>query len=482
MRGRYDLVVLGGGAAGLVASVTAAELGARVALIERDRPGGDCLYTGCVPSKSLIASAKLAHAIRTGDRLGLDAVEPRFEFARVMERIETVIAAAGERDSPEYLTARGVEVIRGHARFEEAGVVAVDGRAMRYRAALIATGSEPATPPIAGLDAAAALTNETIFALRERPQRLAVLGGGPIGVELGQALQRLGSRVTIVEQGGSPLAREEPEAGRHMTRVLESEGVRVELGTVAKLVRPTEGGAGTLVVEGLCGETELPYDRLLVATGRRPAAGALGLERVGVETTDAGWIRVDRRLRTTGDRIYAAGDAVGELFFTHVAGLHGLTAATNALFRLRRTVDHASVPWVTFTDPEVARVGMTELQARERLGRDPVVLRYDYADSDRALTAATASGFVKLVADRRGRLLGGTIVATGAGETIAEVTRVVSDGGKVGTLAQTLRAYPTMSEGPRDAATEWWRRRAPAARRVTRPLLAALRVVDRPGR
>ena len=474
----WDLVVLGGGSAGLVASLTAAGLGARVALIEADRPGGDCLYTGCVPSKSLIASARLAHDIRHAGGLGLEPFEPRFDFARVMERIGSVIDAAGEHDSPEYLGSQGVEVVQGHGRFAAPGVVSVDGRELRFRAALIATGSRPAVPPIAGIDSADVLTNETVFELRELPQRLAVLGGGPVGVELAQAFGRLGSRVELVEMAGELLPREDPEASRLIALQLADEGVQVHTQTRATGVP----GPCRLSAEGPAGTIELGFDRLLVAAGRRPVVDDLGLDTVGVETTAEGWIRVDRFLRTTGDRIFAAGDAVGELFFTHVAGYHALVAMANALFRARRKVDHSAIPSVTFTDPEVARVGLTEQQARERLGHEPLVFRHDYARSDRALTASATQGFAKLIADRRGRLVGATVVGEAAGESIAEVARLVRDGGKVAELSQTVHAYPTFTEAPARAADDWWRHKYlnPRGRRRLRPLLALLRALDRP--
>jgi len=364
---RYDLVVLGGGTAGLVASTTAAGLGARVVLVEEaEQPGGDCLFTGCVPSKSLIASASLAHRMRTAERLGLARAEPSIDLARVIQRTREVIEQAGARDTVAALESQGVEVVRATGRFVRPG---------------------------------------------------------------------------IVEAGEIP------------------------------------GGAGVLVT----GKSRVEFDRLLVALGRTPRTGGLGPENVGVELDGAGAVRVDARLRTTGDRIWAAGDVTGALYFTHVAGYHGLVGAANALFHARRSVDHSAIPWVTFTDPEVARVGLTERQARERLGVDPLVFRHDYADSDRALTAGEAHGFAKLVCDGRGRLLGATVVAPAAGESIAEVARLVREHEKVAALSQQVHAYPTFSEGPARAADEWWRHKYlnPRGRRRLAPLLALLRATDR---
>lgn len=478
---RYDLVVLGGGTAGLIAATYAARAGARVVLVEQaEQPGGDCLFTGCVPSKSLLASAQRAHDMRTADGLGIEPAQPNVDFARVMERVQEVIRRAGVRDTAEHLESEGVEVVRAFGRFARPGVVEADGRELLFRAAVIATGSRPALPPIPGLSEAQPLTNENVFALRERPPRLAVLGGGPSGVELGQAFARLGSRVEIVEAAPVLLPGEEPEAGRFVGDALAGEGVGVHLGAPATRVERDGQGGGTLVA----GEKRIGYDRLLAALGRRPGSDRVGLDRVGVALDADGFVKVDARLRTTGDRIWAAGDAVGRMYYTHVAGHQGLTAMANALFRARRSFDYSLIPRATFTDPEVASIGLSEAQARARLGRDPIVLRHDYAESDRALTAGTARGFAKLVADRRGRLLGASVVAPAAGESIAELAALIGRNGTVAELSQAIHAYPTYTEGPARAAEQWWTHRflTPRGRRLLRPLLATLRALDHPRR
>jgi pyruvate/2-oxoglutarate dehydrogenase complex dihydrolipoamide dehydrogenase (E3) component len=281
-----------------------------------------------------------------------------------------------------------------------------------------------------------------------------------------------------VEAAPVLLPGEDAEAGRFMAETLAGEAVELHVGAPVIRVEPAARGAGVLVT----GERRIDYERLLVALGREPASDDIGLENVGVKLDERGFVKVDSRLRTTGDRIWAAGDAVGGMYFTHVAGHQGLTAMANALFRARRSFDYTLVPRVTFTDPEVASIGLTEAEARERLGRDPLVLRHDYAESDRALTAGTARGFAKLVTGRRGRLLGASVVGPAAGESIAELAALIRQHGTVADLSQAIHAYPTYSEGPARAAEQWWTHRflTPRGRRLLRPLLATLRALDHP--
>ena len=479
---RYDLVVVGGGTAGLVSALIAAGAGARVALIEADRTGGDCLWTGCVPSKSLIAAADLAQRIRDAARLGVDAGEPEVDFERVMAHVDGARARIAPHDSPDRLRGEGVHVVEDRARFLEPGTIDAGGTRLGYRAAIIATGSRPALPPVPGLSEASPLTSDNLWDLRKLPRRLVVLGGGPIGCELGQAFARLGGDVTIVEMSESLLPRDEPEAGALIADTLQAEGIEVRLGATATNARRPEGADRTEVaIESSEGPRSIACDQLLVAAGRVASTSGLGLERVGVKTDQNGAIIVDSRLRTTAARIYAAGDVTGKLPFTHVAAMHARTASINALFGARRRVDHGAVPRVTFTDPEVAAVGLSEQEARDRWGSRAEIVSYDLADLDRAITADRTSGFAKLVGDKRGKLVGATLVGPSAGESIAELSARIVAGDGIGSISTAVHAYPTFTEAAARAADEYQRRRyaTPRIRAMTRPLLALLRLLDR---
>ena len=473
MSRRYDLVVLGGGTAGLVSAFIAAGVGARVALVERERTGGDCLWTGCVPSKSLIAAARLAHRMRHAADVGLEPVDPEIDFRAVMDRVHAAMAVIAPQDSPARLRAAGVEVIEGEGRFTGPSEIVVDGRRLPFAAAIIATGSAPAVPPVPGLGGERILTTETLWSLRELPDRLAILGGGPIGCELGQAFARLGSQVTIVEAADRLLVKEEHAAAALVRDRLVADGVEVRLDSTAVDVLDR-----ALVVDGPGGCTTVPFDRVVVAAGRRPRTKELGVEAAGVAIGAQGEVVVDDRLRTSARRVYAAGDVTARLPFTHVAAHHARVAAVNALFGRRTTVDE-TIPWVTFTDPEVARVGLTETQARERWGDDVRVARTDYAHLDRAITEGVPYGFALLVADPRGRLVGATVAAPGGGEAIAELTTRVKAGARLDDVSRTVHAYPTLAEGPARAADEHLRRRyaAPRYRALAAPVLAVRRAM-----
>lgn len=477
MREPYDLLVLGGGTAGLTAAVLAVGLGARTALVERARTGGDCLWTGCVPSKSLLASANLAHAMRTADTVGLEPTTPDIDLRRVLARVHQVQERIEPLDSPERLTSLGVDVVHGDAVFVGDRRLHVDGAGdLHARTVLLATGSEPVRPPVAGLADAGSLTSDTVWTLDALPERFAVLGGGPVGCELGMAFARLGSRVTIVEAAERLLPREEPDASALVEERFAAEGITVLTGS-----RATRVSEGALTVNGSAEERVVGFDRLLVATGRRPRTAGLGLDRAGVAIGDGGAPVVDRRLRTSARGVYAAGDVTGHLPFTHVAAYQAGIATLNALFLLRRTADQRALPWVTFTDPEIARVGLTEGQARRRWGAAVRTARIDYDTSDRALTAGRGYGFAKLVGDPKGRLVGATVAAPAGGEVIGELAGTVARREQLGTIFRTVHPYPTYALTAAMAGGEALRERwlTDRTRRVTGPVLAALRRASR---
>lgn len=480
-----DLLVLGGGTAGLVAAVIAGGLGAKVTLVERDRTGGDCLWTGCVPSKALIEAAGLAHGMRHADRLGLPPIEPDVDLAAVMEHVRAAQRAIEPHDAPERVHAAGAQVIADSAEFIGPRRVRLRGAGTEIsaRTVLVAVGSEPVLPPVPGLVEAAPLTSDTVWDLTVLPPRLLVLGGGPIGCELGQAFGRLGSQVTIVEHGPRLLSREDPDVGDLLAGRLAGEGADVRTGTTVTEVRPAgvdpDGPWRVLLTGERPGEVTV--DRILVAGGRRPRTAGLGLAAAGVAGTDSGAISVDARMRTSACGVYAAGDVTGILPFTHVAAAQAGTATLNALFWLPRRMRYLPMPYVIFTDPEVARVGLRVDQARARWGQRAVITRLDLRDVDRAVAAGRTDGWATLVADPTWRLVGATVVAPAAGEVIGELAAMVSRRARLTDLYATVHPYPTYSLAAVDAVGELLQSRllTPATRRLTRPLLAVLRAAAR---
>lgn len=464
----YDVVVIGAGTAGLVTAAGVTGLGGRAALIERDRLGGDCLWTGCVPSKALIASARLAHDLARAPEFGLPSVSPVIDTGAVLASVRDARAAIQPHDDPERFRAMGVEVVEGEARFVSAHEVAVGDRRIRGRRFVIATGSRPAIPPVPGLEEAGYFTHVEAFDRTSLPASLAVIGGGAIGVELAQAFGRLGVEVTVVEMLDRLLSREEPELGERVEAALREEGVRVVTGRGVERVErngerrrlhlaPRRGAAtGDGIVEA---------DEILVATGRRANTESLDLDAAGVATED-GWVTVDARLRTTARHILAAGDVTGGHLFTHVADHEARAVVQNVLFPIRTKVRYDTVPSCTYTDPELARVGLGEAEARERYGDAVGVHLYDLSGLDRAITERAARGVVKIVTGKGGRILGGHILARDAGTMIAELALAMEHGVRLGSLSSLVHAYPTMSEGVRRAADVYrrslltgWRKR-----------------------
>jgi pyruvate/2-oxoglutarate dehydrogenase complex dihydrolipoamide dehydrogenase (E3) component len=444
-----DICVIGGGSGGLAVAAGAAQLGAATVLVEAGKMGGDCLNYGCVPSKSMIAAAHAADAMRRADRFGIAAVEPTVDFEGVHDHIHGVIAAIAPVDSVDRFEGLGVRVIQARAVFTGPREVTAGDHVIRARRFVIATGSTAATPPIRGLDAVPYLTNETIFDNRSRPDHLIVIGGGPIGAELAQAHRRLGARVTVLE-AFTILGKDDPELTEIVKRQLRAEGIDMREGAA---IAGVSGTAGAIVVT-LDGGEEITGSHLLVAAGRRPNVDGLGLEAAGIAYSDKG-IEVDRRLRTNNRKVFAIGDVAGGPQFTHAAGYHAGIVVRNALFRLPAKVDYRALPWVTYTDPELAHVGLTEEQAQADHG-DIRVLRWPFAENDRAQAEREVAGMIKAITTKRGRVLGASIVGAHAGELIQPWVLAIGKGLKVGDFANMIVPYPTRGEVGKRAAGSFY--------------------------
>lgn len=458
----YNLVVIGAGSAGLVTAYIAAAAKAKVALIERDRMGGDCLNTGCVPSKTLLHAARQVAQARQAQHDGLARVEVDVDFARTMERVQAAIARIAPHDSPERYRGLGVDVVSGEARVVSPWEIEVDGRRLSARSLVIATGARPTVPPLPGLERIDVLTSENLWALRERPARLVVLGGGPIGCELGQAFARLGSRVTLVERGPRLLSREDADAAAVVEASLRADGIEVMTSWDAARLEG-EGAAGTLVCEREGETRSIAFDRIVVALGRTPNVRGFGLEQLGVEIDAHGTLAHDAMLRTNFPNILVAGDVAGPYQFTHVAAHQAWYAALNGLLApfWRFRVDYRVIPWATFTEPELARVGLSEAEARER-GIEVEVTRFEFAGLDRAVADDATPGFVKVLTEPgRDRILGATIVGAHAGELIAGYVLAMKHKLGLRKLLGTIHVYPTLAEANKNTAGAWQRAHAP---------------------
>jgi pyruvate/2-oxoglutarate dehydrogenase complex dihydrolipoamide dehydrogenase (E3) component len=450
----YDVIVVGGGTAGLTAALTARHHGASVALVEQEpRIGGDCTFYGCVPSKALIEIAQIAHDLGRAYAEGIVAAAPMFEFAAVTRRRARIVDEIADDERDERFTRAGIDVIHARARFRDEHTLELEGaREITGSRFVLATGSRPAIPPIDGLSTARYLTNETVFELQHLPERLLVLGGGAVGLELAQAFRRLGSRVTVLEAADRLLPQDEPEAGETIAQVLAREGIDLRLSVNATAVEQ-RGSEHALRVDG----DEIICDELLVATGRSGSTNALGLEL----ELERGYAKIDRRCRTSLSHVYAAGDVTGGYQFTHVASHEGRVAGANAAGK-RARLDERVVPWVTFTDPEIAHVGLTETQARERHRRVETHV-FPMNAVDRARILESPLGFVKLVTAARpllgrsggGVLVGAQIVGPHAGELIQECALAVRTRCFAGRLAQTIHAYPAMSLAVQQAESQF---------------------------
>ena len=448
-----DICVIGAGSAGLLVAAGAAQLGAATVLIERDKMGGDCLNYGCVPSKALLAAARAAATCRGAARFGVTAGEPEIDFAAVMSHVHGVIAAIAPNDSVARYEGLGATVIHAEARFTGRREIVAGGRRIRARRFVVATGSAPAAPPIPGLDQVAYLTNETIFDNRRLPDHLIVIGGGPIGMEMAQAHAGLGARVTVLE-AAQVLAKDDPELATLLRERLRDAGIAIrERATIARIERGADGIAAILA--GRDGEERLVGSHLLVAAGRRPNVAALDLATAGIAHGKQGVV-VDARLRTTNRHVFAIGDVAGGPQFTHVAGYHAGIVLRNALFRIPAKVDYRALPWVTYTDPELAHVGLAEAAARERHGDDLAILRSTFHENDRAQTERTTHGLVKVVTRKNGRILGASILGPQAGELIHPWVLAIGQRLKIKAMAGMIAPYPTLGEAGKRAAGSFY--------------------------
>lgn len=458
----YNVVVLGAGSAGLVSAYIAAAVKAKVALIEKDKMGGDCLNTGCVPSKALIRSAKMLAYARRAKEFGLQKSMADFDFAEVMARVHRVVKKVEPHDSVERYTALGVECIKGEARITSPYTVQVGERILTTRNIIVATGAEPFVPPIPGLDQVDFLTSDNLWQLRELPRRLVVLGGGPIGCEMAQAFARFGVQVTQVEMAPQLMGREDPEVAAFLRERFEAEGVRVLTEHAAKEVQ-VKDQEKILVCEHQGQKVEVPFDAILVAVGRRARTTGFGLEELGVRLSQRGTIEVDPFLRTNFSNIFCAGDVAGPYQFTHTAAHQAWYAAVNALFGDFRKfrADYRVIPWCTFTDPEVARVGLNEAEAREQ-NMDHEITRFELADLDRAIAEGEEHGWIKVITPPgQDKILGVTIVGTHAGDLLAEYILAMKYGLGLNKILGTIHPYPTLAEANKMAAGEWKKAHVP---------------------
>ncbi len=454
----YNVVVIGAGSAGLVTAYIAAAVKAKVALIEKHRMGGDCLNTGCVPSKALIRTAKFLFQAKHSENYGVDETAVTFNFAAAMDRVHRIISEVAPHDSVERYSKLGVECIAGTATIQSPFEVAVDGRILTTRSIVIATGARPRIPAIPGIHDVDFLTSDTVWDIRELPKRFVIVGGGPIGCELAQCFQRLGSQVTIIETNGRLLHREDEDVSDLIQRQFGDEGIQI-LTDVSDLQITTEEREHCLQYRKSGSDCSVLFDKILVAVGRTPVVTGLGLEALNVEVTKNGALETDEFLTTSIPNIYVAGDIVGSYQFTHVAAHQAWFAAINALFSpfKRSKVDYQVIPRCTFTDPEVARVGLSETEAIAKK-IDYRVTKYELADLDRAIADSSNYGFVKVLTPKRGdKILGATIVGDHAGDLLTEFVTAMKHGFGLNKILSTIHTYPTMAEANKYVAGQWRR-------------------------
>ena len=451
---KFDLCIIGAGSGGLSVAAGAAQLGLSVALIEKDKMGGDCLNTGCVPSKALLEAAKVAQGFRKSAPFGITPQEPDVNFSAVKDHVFGVIGVIEPHDSPERFESLGATVILEVAKFIDKHTVQAGKRVIRAKQFVVSTGSRASVPPIEGLDAEKAFTNENIFDLREAPQHLIIIGGGPIGIEMAQAHRRLGCEVTVLDMG--PIApKDDPELVGILRIRLMEEGIDLREHVSVKSV--THGkNAVSVMIEDDGKAIEIKGSHLLVAAGRKPNVDGLDLEKAGVKYGRRG-IQVDKRLRTSSRHIFAIGDVAGGPQFTHVAGYHAGIIIRNICFKMPAKVDYAALPWVTYTDPELANVGLNEAMAIEADGEDNVkTVSWHFDENDRAQASLRTEGMIKVVCTKKGKILGAGIIGPNAGELLAVWTLAITKGMKIGDITGMIAPYPTLGEISKRAAGAWF--------------------------
>ncbi|MBE9504535.1 MAG: dihydrolipoyl dehydrogenase [Proteobacteria bacterium] len=455
---KYDLVIIGGGVGGLVTSVGASQMGASVALIDKASLGGDCLHHGCVPTKRLVHSAKIASLVRRGEEFGLEGEPLRVNFGKVMAQMRKVQDTIAVNDDPERFRKMGINVIFGSGQFIDSHTFEVNGEKIRGRKFLIATGSSPVILPIPGLKEAGALTNVTALKLEKLPESIAILGAGPIGMEFAQVFHRLGSKVTVIEKMGQILPREDEELSNKLEEILAKEGMEIVTCTEVKEVK-VERSKKIIAASCPTGDKTFTVDEVMIAIGRAPNVDGLNLEAAGVEYDRRKGIKIDETLRTTAKNIYSCGDVAGPYAFTHTAEYQAGLVISNALFPLvNRKADYRVVPWVTYTDPELGRVGLTEDEAKDKYGESNIsVYRFHFSDVDRAIIEGEGQGMIKLICDKKNRLIGAHLLGPHAGELLHEYVLAMKAKLPITTISQTIHVYPTLSQAVKRACDQYYK-------------------------
>lgn len=456
---QFDLVIIGGGVGGLVTASGASQLGAKVALVEKESLGGDCLHWGCVPTKRLVRSAKVASLFKRSEEFGIEG-DYRVDFKKVMERMRGVQARIGKNDAPERFQKMGVEVIFGTGHFLDSHTFEVNGRQLHGRKFLISTGSRPILLPIPGLKEAGALTNMTALKLDHLPQSIIILGAGPIGLEFAQVFARLGSKVTVIEKMGQILPREDKELADDLEKILKAEGIEIRTCVEVKEIQKTAQGKKVVVAE--CsgeGIKHFEAEELMISIGRAPNVDGLNLALAGIEHDEKKGIKVGMGMRTNQKHIFACGDVCGPYAFTHVAEYQAGIAVSNALFPfMNRKADYRVVPWVTFTDPELGRVGITEAEAKKEYGEKNVqVFKFRFDEADRAIIEGEGHGFIKLVCDKKNQILGVHLLGPHAGELLHEFALAMKTKLPITKISQMIHVYPTLSQAVKRACDQYYR-------------------------